>query len=78
MRCASAALEAVRAAEDEDIDTAETHNTGGNSDGETETLRWLEDELADVWARSESGNPSGLPRGLGRHGATSRKRSPPI
>ncbi|MGB8227764.1 MAG: zinc ribbon domain-containing protein, partial [Pseudonocardiaceae bacterium] len=62
-----AALEAVRAAEDEDIDTAETHNTGGNSDGETETLRWLEDELADVWARSESGNPSGLPRGLGRH-----------
>lgn len=59
-----AALEAVRAAEAEDSDTAEGRNT--NRDNEEDVLRWLEAELRDVWARSEGGNLAELPKGLER------------
>jgi site-specific DNA recombinase len=53
-----AALEAIRVAEDA---------SDGAESSEEDTLRWLEAELRDVWARSEGGSLSGLARGLERH-----------
>jgi hypothetical protein len=61
------ALEAVRAAEQEDSDTAAGRNTSEDSDDETDTLRWLEAELADVWARGDGSSLSGQRGGLERH-----------
>jgi hypothetical protein len=66
---ARATVEAVRAveAEEEDSDTTHSQNTGKDTDSETDTLRWLEAELVDVWARSEGDRLNGQHGGLERH-----------
>lgn len=61
-----AALEAIRAAED-GSDGARGSETGEANDSVVQALRWLEAGLADVWARSEGGNPAGLTKALERH-----------
>ena len=61
-----AALEAVRAAED-DRDTGESPELGEDEDGAADTLRWLEAELAGVWARNDGNSMNGLSKGLERH-----------
>jgi site-specific DNA recombinase len=64
-----AVLEAVRVAEEGRGTGRETEdrNMGEDSDSEADTLRWLEAELQDVWARSEGGRLNGQHGGLERH-----------
>jgi hypothetical protein len=44
----------------------ESPELGEDEDGTADTLRWLEAELADVWARSEGSSLNGLSTGLER------------